>query len=489
MSHRLCLGVALAAVAAAGAFAGSGGGAITTSAGTGTKGSLADSGPTASARRSLAGVVAGNLAPGSPGMWQNVAARVSYPVYRPTETLRFALTRVYVQSCGPGTGGWVGARYTKGSGSRAPVFSLTEAFRQFCGNDGESVTAGSVDVDGVKVPLHVYCYNPGPRCTLKDGFTNGFALYLHQPGSKRTLIQISSRYVVVDDFLKVVRSLAGVVPNPQAEPSATSAGGSTVSGDCSKATALRVGKRFFFDPGMTSPVGQVLCGPFTGAGSEAMVVAFSAAVCWPSMQWVIFGRTAGQWRPVLVRSDFIVPPLVVVGADIRETSPVFRPGDLRCFPSGGTHARIWHWNGASFTASEWEQVTPGKAAAPAGAATSGYFKTPSGNIVCGYANTSVYCGIRSGLNPPPPSRGPGCSRSNRVTLAATGRPHTGKSVCPGEDEEDAGPFAGESVARVLDYGTTWSGGGVRCTSAATGLTCRNRSGHVFFLSRERWRVI
>jgi len=45
------------------------------------------------------------------------------------------------------------------------------------------------------------------------------------------------------------------------------------------------------------------------------------------------------------------------------------------------------------------------------------------------------------------------------------------------------------VARVLDYGTTWSGGGVRCTSAATGLTCRNRSGHGFFLSRERWRVI
>jgi Family of unknown function (DUF6636) len=42
--------------------------------------------------------------------------------------------------------------------------------------------------------------------------------------------------------------------------------------------------------------------------------------------------------------------------------------------------------------------------------------------------------------------------------------------------------------RVLGYGTTWSGGGLRCTSAVNGLICRNKSGHGFFLSRERWRA-
>lgn len=45
----------------------------------------------------------------------------------------------------------------------------------------------------------------------------------------------------------------------------------------------------------------------------------------------------------------------------------------------------------------------------------------------------------------------------------------------------------ESVARMLGYGKTWSGGGLRCKSEFTGVTCRNRSGHGFFLSRERRR--
>jgi hypothetical protein len=40
---------------------------------------------------------------------------------------------------------------------------------------------------------------------------------------------------------------------------------------------------------------------------------------------------------------------------------------------------------------------------------------------------------------------------------------------------------------VLGYGKTWSGGGLRCTSAFKGLTCRNKSGHGFFLSRAHWR--
>jgi hypothetical protein len=57
----------------------------------------------------------------------------------------------------------------------------------------------------------------------------------------------------------------------------------------------------------------------------------------------------------------------------------------------------------------------------------------------------------------------------------------------------AGPTcAGDTVydrrAPILAYGRTWTLARLSCVSRATGLTCRNRDGHGFFLSRERWRI-
>ena len=74
----------------------------------------------------------------------------------------------------------------------------------------------------------------------------------------------------------------------------------------------------------------------------------------------------------------------------------------------------------------------------AGGVTRGTFKTPSGNIVCAFSPEYVGCGIKSGLEPPPPPTRPGCSRADRVFLAATGPARTGGSYCPGEDAPDAG---------------------------------------------------
>lgn len=118
----------------------------------------------------------------------------------------------------------------------------------------------------------------------------------------------------------------------------------------------------------------------------------------------------------------------------------------------------------------------------------GYFKTPSGNIVCGHSvaasarETSVECGIRSGLKPAPRNTCTDLDYSGkRVGLTALGR--AVPVVCAG----DPGPFLFASRARVLAYGRTWRGGGIACTSRRTGLTCRNRRGHGFFLSRARWR--
>ena len=117
-----------------------------------------------------------------------------------------------------------------------------------------------------------------------------------------------------------------------------------------------------------------------------------------------------------------------------------------------------------------------------------HFKTPSGNIFCSYfhekALAGVDCVMKSGYKPPLPRRRPECSRSYWVGLRATGAVQTGGSICPGEDDPD-GPFIGAENAWVLGYGKAWSGGAMRCTSAMSGLTCRNKSGHGFFVSRRR----
>ena len=98
--------------------------------------------------------------------------------------------------------------------------------------------------------------------------------------------------------------------------------------------------------------------------------------------------------------------LTAAGSDIRETVSIYRAGDPRCCPSGGKKARIWRWNGTRLVAGPWRQVTPG-------AATSGYFKTPSGNIVCFHSpgpkdypqSALVVRGSRVGSNPRRPIAG------------------------------------------------------------------------------------
>jgi hypothetical protein len=43
-------------------------------------------------------------------------------------------------------------------------------------------------------------------------------------------------------------------------------------------------------------------------------------------------------------------------------------------------------------------------------------------------------------------------------------------------------------APVLDYGHTWARGGYKCVSRTSGLTCTNRDGHGWFLSRASSRI-
>lgn len=113
------------------------------------------------------------------------------------------------------------------------------------------------------------------------------------------------------------------------------------------------------------------------------------------------------------------------------------------------------------------------------------FRTPSGNIGCGYSKfageaANLRCEIVSRLKPLPP-RPRTCTDGvwgRAVGMAPTGR---ASGYCITDTVMDPG-------APVLGYGTTWSRGGFRCTSRVTGLTCTNLAGHGWFLSRERSRL-
>jgi hypothetical protein len=143
-------------------------------------------------------------------IWQQFAARVSFPVYEPSVTLGFAPTLWGPLPCGYRGIETIVASYKKG----ASKISFAEGYPQICGNAGESTTVGSVDINGVKVQVNVYPGSNGctTTCTIEDGFTNGFLLYLFQPGPRRTEIQVESSHVSLDDLVSVLRSLVKVVP-------------------------------------------------------------------------------------------------------------------------------------------------------------------------------------------------------------------------------------------------------------------------------------
>jgi hypothetical protein len=130
---------------------------------------------------------------------------------------------------------------------------------------------------------------------------------------------------------------------------------------------------------------------------------------------------------------------------------------------------------------------PGSAAALS--STSAYFRGPGRNVVCGYfagagEPASLECGVPTGLKPPPPRPSArDCHdldfASDRVRLAATGQVI---GFCSG----DVGVLAELGSAPVLAYGKTWREGPFTCTSSVAWITCKNRSGHGFALSRLRW---
>jgi hypothetical protein len=104
------------------------------------------------------------------------------------------------------------------------------------------------------------------------------------------------------------------------------------------------------------------------------------------------------------------------------------------------------------------------------------FQMPSRNIGCLFDFGRLRCDILSGLDPEPEED---CEFDwVGLDMGVTG---LAAPNCGSDTVYDAG-------APTLEYGETWSRGGIVCESDESALTCTNPEGHEFTLARGSWSV-
>jgi hypothetical protein len=117
------------------------------------------------------------------------------------------------------------------------------------------------------------------------------------------------------------------------------------------------------------------------------------------------------------------------------------------------------------------------------------FRSPSGNIQCYYDRSAfaahgtkrlLTCGLRHADYSMQLQRrclagdwhGFGLDAKGKPTIFCTGNPN----------------YAIHPVYTTLAYGRSWQRGPFTCSSRITGVTCRNRTGHGLFISRQAYRT-
>jgi hypothetical protein len=106
------------------------------------------------------------------------------------------------------------------------------------------------------------------------------------------------------------------------------------------------------------------------------------------------------------------------------------------------------------------------------------FVMPSGNIGCGFTNEPsryLRCDILQSSDMPARPRSCDLDYGHAYGMSRRGK---SRVLCAGDTVVNRN-------APVLDYGETKRIGGFKCKSKMTGLRCKNRSGHGWFLSRAR----
>jgi hypothetical protein len=231
--------------------------------------------------------------------------------------------------------------------------------------------------------------------------------------------------------------------------------------DCSTAAATEIVLRLHLnDPEVAGPVGRLLCGSFTGPGSQTMVVSLWGPGNSGLIHWVVFRWVGDAWQFLMKQPA--AASITAAGSDIRQTLPIYRASDARCCPTGGTKTRIWHWEGTRFVAGPWKQVTSAKSAA---------FHSPTAGIECGMVDVAGSSFVQCWTFRPP----------QKATLHATGR----LTVCRGSEARCKLGNIGEQPP-TLGYGRQISVGRFRCLSLRSGVKCTViRSGRGFLINNKR----
>ncbi len=255
------------------------------------------------------------------------------------------------------------------------------------------------------------------------------------------------------------------------EPSTKPPTSSSGSGRCSKAEATAVVKRLRLSDS-SYPVYKVLCGAFSGPGSRTMVASIYGADNVGMTDWAIFRWSGSEWRLILKQHQAAV--LIAAGSDIRESVSIYRPGDSRCCPSGGTKSRIWQWNGTRLVAGPWKQIAKREPKDRG-------FDSPSLNISCGMFDNSSFRQVVCQSRRPP----------QKVILNAAGRVTICRDPTPNDFNNECGiGDRGENPIRPLAYGRQITVGRFRCESLEIGVRCTViRSGKGFLINRDGVRRV
>ena len=192
---------------------------------------------------------------------------------------------------------------------------------------------------------------------------------------------------------------------------------------------------------MADPVGKVLCGSFMGPGSQTMVVSIFGGGNSGLIEFAVFRWDGEAWQFVMKQPA--AASITAAGPDIRQTLSIYRPGDPRCCPTGGTKSRIWHWDGSRFVAGPWKQTQ-----------TEDAFYSPSRKIFCWMDDNGHGVAV-------------GCvtfSSRRQVTMGAEGRLKIRRipaSQCGCRPDG----------VRTLAYGKQITVGRFRCQSLQIGVRC------------------
>lgn len=106
------------------------------------------------------------------------------------------------------------------------------------------------------------------------------------------------------------------------------------------------------------------------------------------------------------------------------------------------------------------------------------FQSPSKNIGCVIAGGSARCDIAK-HDWATPKKPASCELDYGNGLSITRSGSRGRFVCAGDTTLGSGA--------ILRYGNQIKSGGFTCTSRESGVTCSNRRGHGFTLSKQRYK--